>query len=79
MTATCPPPASRLTRLAVAALVATGAAFAATASAQTAQRPNVLLILADNLGYGELASTAAARCVAHPRPASTSWPAKARA
>ncbi|CAG2152272.1 arylsulfatase [Cupriavidus numazuensis] len=51
MTATRTLPARRLTRLAVAALLAMGAVAAA---AQPAQRPNVLLILADNLGYGEL-------------------------
>ncbi|TPQ37850.1 arylsulfatase [Cupriavidus pinatubonensis] len=49
-----PPIPARLSRLASVALLATGALLAATASAQGTQRPNVLLILADNLGYGEL-------------------------
>lgn len=40
--------------MAAAALLATGALFVANASAQSSQRPNVLLILVDNLGYGEL-------------------------
>lgn len=47
-------PARRAVRLVAAALFATGAVLTSVASAQAPQKPNILFILADNLGYGEL-------------------------
>ena len=48
------------------------------ASAQHAQKPaNIVFMLADNLGYGELGVMAAGYCAVHPRLASTHSPPKA--
>ena len=40
------------------------------------KKPNVVFILADNVGYGDLVPTAAASCAARRRRASISSPAK---
>ena len=49
--------------------------FAAPTMAQ-GNKPNVVFILADNVGYGEWARTAAASCGDTRRRASTSSPAR---
>ena len=49
-------------------------AFAVSARAQ--DKPNVVFILADNVGYGDLGPMAAANCAARRRRASTSWRAR---
>ena len=53
-------------------------AFYLSPAAQAAEtNPNVVLILADNVGYGDLGPTAAASCAAFRRPGSTRWRARA--
>ena len=42
--------------------------------AHAQQKPNVVFILADNVGYGDLGLMAAASCAEHRRPASTNSP-----
>ena len=51
-------------------------AMVAAVPAAAQQKPNVVFILADNVGYGDLGSTAAASCAARRHRASTSSPAK---
>ena len=47
------------------------------AAAQQTQKPNVVFILADNVGYGDLVPTVAASCGGFPTPrAPTNSPAK---
>jgi hypothetical protein len=43
------------------------------ASAQQLQKPNVVFVLADNVGYGDLGHTAAVSCGALRRRVWTSW------
>jgi arylsulfatase A-like enzyme len=45
----------------------------ATAFAQQSNKPNVVFILADNIGYGDLDHMAAASCVGLQRRASMHW------
>ena len=46
------------------------------AMAQQPQKPNVVFILIDNVGYGDLGPTAAASSAEHRRRGSTSSPAR---
>ena len=48
----------------------------APASAQQPQKPNVVFILADNVGYGDLGSYGGGECAEHRPLVSTSWPAR---
>ena len=67
--------AKSLTILALVGLVA--ALMATTAAAQ--DKPNVVIMLADNMGYGDLGaySAAAVRSGQCPHRGSINWPAKA--
>ena len=51
--------------------------FAALPAMAQEKKPNVVFILADNVGYGDLVPTVAASCAARRRRASTSSPARA--
>ena len=62
-----------LTVLAVAAATIVAAAPAQAA----AQKPNILFIVSDDTGYGDLGPTAAARGAACRRRTSTGWRTKA--
>ena len=53
------------------------ATFAALPAMAQQNKPNVVFILLDNVGYGDWALTAAASCAERPRRASTSLPARA--
>jgi hypothetical protein len=48
-------------------------------SIAASKQPNIVLILMDNLGYGELGVYGAASYAARPLPALTNWLRKARA
>lgn len=60
--------------------VAALTALSATAFPQPpqARKPNIVFVLMDNLGYGEVGVTEAACCAVLRRPESTSSPPKAR-
>ena len=47
------------------------------ASQQQQAKPNIVLIVSDDFGYGDSGPTAAALAAACPRPASTGWRMKA--
>jgi hypothetical protein len=61
----------RLAEMIAVMAVAALACSAGSALAQD-QKPNILFILADNLGYGELGPMAEAPRAVHPRPRWTS-------
>ena len=52
------------------------ATFAAMPAMAEDKRPNVVFILADNVGYGDLGPTAGASCAVHQLRPSTSSPAR---
>ena len=57
-------------------LLLTGGFLTPPATAQAHQKPNVLFILMDNLGYSELGVYGGGVTRGHPRRASTNWPVR---
>ena len=67
----------RLLWTAIPLALAATMAGAAPAAAQHAAKPNILLIVGDDAGYGDLGPYGGGTTAACRRPISTSWPRKA--
>ena len=63
-----------MNKLVLAVLVLMAAATQATAQQQ--QKPNVVFILADNVGYGDMGPYGGGKLRGMPTPVPTSWPAR---
>jgi len=63
-------------RIGLAALAMVGLGFGSLVAAAD-EKPNIILNVSDDTGYGDLGAYGGARVVACPRRISTAWPTKA--
>jgi hypothetical protein len=68
---------NRTIHVVLSAMVALVSMLVALTPAEAQQKPNIILILSDDFGYGDSGPYGAAPAAAWPRQASTAWPTRA--